>query len=219
MGQPNPKHDPTRKGLIQTMLDTRARKAVDPFFERFAKLLFKLRFTPNTVTLLAFLFGLGAGVLLYFRLSVPAVIVLWFSGFLDAVDGTMARLSGKSSLFGAVLDITGDRVVELSFVWALALRHPDCLLPLLGLVSCILLSMTVFLTTGMLAQNHSQKSFYYPAGLMERTEGFVLFSLMALFQAYLTSITWVFAGLILFTAIQRLVIAHRLQKAHLGKDD
>ena len=82
----------------------------------------------------------------------------------------MARLSGKSSLFGAVLDVTGDRVVELSFVWALALRHPDCLLPLLGLVSCILLSMTVFLTTGMLAQNHSSKSFYYPAGLMERTK-------------------------------------------------
>ena len=201
------------------MLDTRARKAVDPLFERFARLLFKLRFTPNVVTLLAFLFGLGAGMLLYFRLPIPAVLVLWFSGLLDAVDGTLARLSGKSSLFGAVLDVSGDRVVELGFVWALALRHPDCLLPLLGLVSCILLSMTVFLTTGMLAQNHSSKSFYYPAGLMERTEGFVLFSLMALFQAHLAPITWVFAGLILFTAIQRLLIAFRLQKEHLSKGD
>lgn len=201
------------------MLDTRARKAVDPLFERFARLLLKRRFTPNVVTLLAFLFGLSAGVLLYFGLPIPAVLVLWFSGLLDAVDGTMARLSGKSSLFGAVLDVTGDRVVELGFVWALALRHPDCLLPLLGLVSCILLSMTVFLTTGMLAQNHSSKSFYYPAGLMERTEGFVLFSMMALVQAYLAPITWVFAGLILFTAIQRLLIANRLQKAHQSKDD
>lgn len=58
------------------MLDTRARKAVDPLFERFARLLLKLRFTPNVVTLLAFLFGLGAGVLLYFRLPIPAVLVL-----------------------------------------------------------------------------------------------------------------------------------------------
>ena len=141
-----------------------------------------------------------------------AVLVLWFSGLLDAVDGSMARQSGASSLFGAVLDVTGDRVVELSFVWALALRHPDCAVPLLALVSCILLSMTVFLTTGMLAQNHSSKSFYYPAGLMERTEGFVMFSLMALVQTELAGITWVFAGLILFTAIQRLLIAFRLQK-------
>ena len=90
------------------MLDTRARKFADPLFERFARLLLKLRFTPNVVTLLAFLFGLGAGVLLYFRLPIPAVLVLWFSGLLDAVDGAMARQSGKSSLFGAVLDVTGD---------------------------------------------------------------------------------------------------------------
>lgn len=195
------------------MLDTRARKAVDPLFERIAKALLRLRFTPNLVTALAFLLGLCAGVLLYLQLPIAAVLVLWLSGLLDAVDGMMARLSGKSSLFGAVLDVTADRVVELCFVWALALRHPAQLLPLLGLVSCILLSMTVFLTTGMLAQNNTQKSFYYPAGLMERTEGFVLFSLMALFQAYLAVITWVFAGLILFTAVQRLRIAFRLLQA------
>lgn len=201
------------------MLDSRARKAVDPLFERFARLLLKLRFTPNLVTLLAFVLGLGAGALLYFKLTVPAVITLWFSGLLDAVDGTMARLSGRSSMVGAVLDVTGDRVVELSFVWTLALLHPDCLLPLLALVSCILLSMTVFLTTGMLALNHSSKSFFYPAGLMERTEGFILFSLMALFQAFLAPITWVFAGLILFTAVQRLRIAYRLQKEHQSRTD
>jgi CDP-diacylglycerol--glycerol-3-phosphate 3-phosphatidyltransferase len=195
------------------MLDTRARKAVDPLFERIAALLLRLRFTPNLVTALAFVLGLCAGVLLYLQISLAAVLVLWLSGLLDAVDGTMARLSGKSSLFGTVLDVTADRVVELCFVWALALRHPAQLLPLLGLVSCILLSMTVFLTTGMLAQNNTQKSFYYPAGLMERTEGFVLFSLMALFQAYLSPITWVFAGLILFTAVQRLRIAFRLLQA------
>jgi len=200
------------------MLDTRARKVVDPLFERFARLLLSWHFTPNLVTALAFLFGLGAGALLFFRQPIPAVLVLWFSGLLDAVDGTMARLSGKSSMFGAVLDVTGDRVVELSFVWALALRHPDCLFPLLALVSCILLSMTVFLTTGMLAQNHAGKSFYYPAGLMERTEGFILFSLMALVQNHLAIITWLFAGLILFTAVQRLLIAFRLQKDQQSKD-
>ena len=195
------------------MLDTRARKMVDPLFERIATLLLKLRFTPNLVTALAFLIGICGVVLLYLQQPVAAVLVLWLSGLLDAVDGTMARLSGRSSLFGAVLDVTLDRVVELGFVWALALRHPEQLLPLLGLVSCILLSMTVFLTTGMLAQNNSNKSFYYPAGLMERTEGFLFLSLIALLQNHLTVITWVFAGLILFTAAQRLRIAFRLLKA------
>ena len=200
------------------MLDTHARKFADPLFERIARFLLRRNLTPTHVTLAALIFGLCAGLLLYCNLPLAAVLVLWFSGLLDAVDGSMARQSGASSLFGAVLDVPGDRVVELSFVWALALRHPDCAVPLLALVSCILLSMTVFLTTGMLAQNHSSKSFYYPSGLMERTEGFVMFSLMALVQTELAGITWVFAGLILFTAIQRLLIAFRLQKQQSSND-
>ena len=194
------------------MFDTRARKYGDPLFGKLANLLLGWKLTPTHVTALAFLFGLGAGALLYFGLPIPAVLVLWFSGLLDAVDGTMARLSGRSSMFGAVLDVTGDRVVELSLVWALALRRPDCLIPMLALVSCILLSMTVFLTTGMLVKNNSQKSFYYPAGLMERTEGFIMFSLMMLFPHQLPLLTWLFAGFILFTAGQRLIIALRLQR-------
>ena len=58
------------------MLDTRARKAIDPLFEKCARLLIKLRFTPNLVTALAFLFGLSAGALLFFKLPVPAVLLL-----------------------------------------------------------------------------------------------------------------------------------------------
>ena len=42
---------------------------------------------------------------------------------------------------------------------------------------------------------------------------------MALVQAYLAPITWVFAGLILFTAIQRLLIAKRLQEEHSSRND
>ena len=200
------------------MLDTRARKFVEPVFMQLARLLLRWKLTPNHVTALAFATGIGAGVLLYFKLPIPAVLLLWFSGLLDAVDGTMARLSGKISMFGAVLDVTGDRVVELSLVWALALHRPDCLVPMLALVSCILLSMTVFLTTGMLAKNDTQKSFYYPSGLMERTEGFLLFTLMMLFPNQLALLTWLFAGFILFTAVQRLIIAYRLQKSQQTKD-
>ena len=88
-------------------------------------------------------------------------------------------------MLGAQLDIVSDRVVELGVVWALALRRPDCRLALLGLVSAILLSMTVFLTSGMLAKPRGKKSFYYQAGLMERTEGFVAFTAMMAFPTAL----------------------------------
>ena len=83
---------------------------------------------------------------------------------------------------------------------------------LLGLVSAILLSMTVFLTTGMLAKPRGKKSFYYQAGLMERTEGFLAFTAMMLFPAALEALTWIYGGLIGVTIVQRLWEARKIAR-------
>ena len=83
-------------------------------------------------------------------------------------------------------------------------------LALLGLVSAILISMTVFLTTGMLTPKKGKKSFYYQAGLMERTEGFLAFTVMMLFPSALSVLTWIYAGLIGITILQRLRDANRI---------
>ena len=194
------------------MLDTNARKYTDGFFRKIAKLLLKAGLKPNHITAMAFVIGVSAGAVLYFGRPVWAVAMLWLSGALDALDGEMARLSGTSSMLGAQLDIISDRIVELSIVWGLALGRSDCLLPLLGLTSAILISMTVFLTTGMLANASGKKSFYYQAGLMERTEGFIAFSVMMLFPGALAVLTWIYAALIGITILQRLAESFRLLK-------
>lgn len=194
------------------MLDTHARKYTNRLFSAIAALLLRLELTPNQVTALAFILGITSGAVLYSEHPMIAVALLWLSGLLDAVDGEMARRSGRSSVRGAQMDIISDRLVELSIVWGLALRRPDCLLPLLGLVSAILISMTVFLTTGMLTPKKGKKSFYYQAGLMERTEGFLAFTAMMLFPSALSVLTWIYAGLIGITILQRLIDAHRIIK-------
>lgn len=194
------------------MLDTHARKYTNRLFSAIAALLLRLGLTPNQVTALAFILGITSGAVLYGEHPMIAVALLWLSGLLDAVDGEMARRSGRSSVRGAQMDIISDRLVELSIVWGLALRRPDCLLPLLGLVSAILISMTVFLTTGMLTPKKGKKSFYYQAGLMERTEGFLAFTAMMLFPSALSVLTWIYAGLIGITILQRLIDAHRIIK-------
>lgn len=194
------------------MLDTHARKYTNRLFSAIAALLLRLGLTPNQVTALAFILGITSGAVLYGEHPMIAVALLWLSGLLDAVDGEMARRSGRNSVRGAQMDIISDRLVELSIVWGLALRRPDCLLPLLGLVSAILISMTVFLTTGMLTPKKGKKSFYYQAGLMERTEGFLAFTAMMLFPSALSVLTWIYAGLIGITILQRLIDAHRIIK-------
>ncbi len=64
--------------------------------------------------------------------------------------------------------------------------------------------MTLFLSVGAMSQKSSQKAFYYQAGLIERTEAFILFSLMIVFADYATYIAYLFAFLILITVLQRL---------------
>ncbi len=194
------------------MLDTHARKFFDKLFDKTADGFLALNLHPNHVTGITLVVGLSAGVVLYAGHPVVSTALLWLSGFLDAVDGSMARKTGKASSSGAMLDIVSDRIVELSIFWALALRHPGSLYAMLALVSAVLLSMTVFLTTGMLVQKESGKSFYYQAGLMERTEGFIASTAMMLFQNYLAPLTWIYAALIGVTIFQRLFEAVRLLK-------
>ena len=73
------------------MLDTRARKMVDPLFERIATLLLKLRFTPNLVTALAFLIGICAGVLLYLRTAGRGG---WHDGAAQRQEQSVRRRAG-----------------------------------------------------------------------------------------------------------------------------
>lgn len=192
------------------MLDTHARKYVNPIIELGAKFLLRLKLTPNNVTILALLLGISTSIFLYFDMQIIAVILLWVSGYLDAVDGAMARRTNSSSSFGTLLDIVSDRIVEVSIVLVLGLKFVDVRYNLIVLTVCILMSMTIFLTVGALSEKKGVKSFYYQAGVAERSEGFIFFSLMILIPSYLGIITNIFSILIIITAIQRFFEAKRL---------
>ena len=192
------------------MLDTHARKYVNPIIELGAEFLLKLKLTPNNVTILALLLGVSTSIFLYFDMQIIAVTLLWVLGYLDAVDGAMARRSNSSSSFGTLLDIVSDRIVEVSIVLVLGLKFVDVRYNLIVLTVCILMSMTIFLTVGALSEKKGVKSFYYQAGVAERSEGFIFFSLMILIPSYLGIITNIFSILIIITAIQRFLEAKRL---------
>jgi CDP-diacylglycerol--glycerol-3-phosphate 3-phosphatidyltransferase len=187
------------------MLDTYGRKYFDRYFNNTAKFFLKFNIMPTHITILALILGTFAGIQYYLDNIFFSIILLWVSGYLDAVDGSMARISGNITKTGTLLDIFFDRVVELSFIIFFALKNESSNFALLCLTSAIVLSMSVFLTSGMLVENTGKKSFYYQAGLMERTEGFVMFTVMIIFSSHMKEISFLYAGLILFTVVQRLL--------------
>lgn len=193
------------------MLDTHARKYVQPVIGHAADFFLRRNLTANQVTVASFIIGVTAGPLVYVGLGPAAVLLLWISGFLDAVDGSMARKT-KPSAFGTVMDVTFDRLVEISVLLGLAFLFPDLMWLFLLLSVSIIFSMTVFLTVGTVSEQKGIKSFYYQAGLAERTEGFILFTIMILFPSILLYSTLLFLFVEVFTGIQRLLEAKKILK-------
>lgn len=189
------------------MLDTYGRKYLDKYFEHTAAFFISKKLKPTHITFIALFLGILASAVYYFNYILLSIILLWFSGFLDAVDGAMARKMQSITKTGTLLDICFDRVVELVFIVVFAIKHHTAVFALLCLTCAIVLSMTVFLTSGMLLENKSKKSFHYQAGLMERTEGFIMFTIMMSLNSFMSEITYIYAALILFTAGQRLLEA------------
>ena len=194
------------------MLDTHGRKYVEPIIESVANAFINRNISANKVTVLAFVLGISSGGWMLLGQPLIATAVLWISGLLDAVDGAIARKTGTSSSWGALMDITFDRIVELSVIISLAVLYPQARLVLIMLTGSIIISMTVFLTVGALSKNTKNKAFYYQAGLAEKTEGFIMSSLMMLFSNHIIIITIVYFLAILFTAGQRLKEAYELLK-------
>lgn len=194
------------------MLDTHARKYVSPFIESGANFFIKLKLSANDVTTLALILGIISSIFLYFDKNVLAVAILWTSGYLDAVDGAIARKTSTSSSFGTVLDITFDRVVEIGIILVIGLKFADTRLSLIVLLASILLSMVIFLTVGAVSEKNGVKSFYYQAGMAERSEGFIMFSLIMLSQNYVNIIINIFSIIIIITAFQRIYEAKKILK-------
>jgi len=190
------------------LIDSHARVYFKTIFVSIAKLLLSLHVRALHVPMFSLFLGLIGAFCLFVGLHVTSLILLWLSGLMDVLDGELARLGKQSSQKGALLDIFFDRIVEIAYIFAfIGTASSESLLTL---SVTIILSMTLFLSVGAMSTKTSKKAFYYQAGLMERTEAFILFSLMILFTEFATYIAYVFAFLIVITIFQRVQEALRI---------
>jgi len=96
------------------MLDGLKRDWAEPFWASLAKPLAKSGLSPNQVTLLGFaLILINCALFLWHQSTLWFGIGLILSFMFDALDGAVARLTGKSSKFGGYLDGVIDRYQEI----------------------------------------------------------------------------------------------------------
>lgn len=104
------------------VLSQHVRPAVAKVLDPIGRALLRLGLTPDSVTVIGTVGVSTAALVLYPRgalLAGSLVIALFVLA--DSVDGTMARLSGRSSRWGAFLDSVLDRVSDAAIVGGLTL--------------------------------------------------------------------------------------------------
>ncbi|SMP66361.1 CDP-alcohol phosphatidyltransferase family protein [Anoxynatronum buryatiense] len=185
------------------MIDTRLHHRVQPLFDQTGKNLCRAGFTPVQITLAACVTGLAAGFFISRQWMMMALVLLWLSGIMDVLDGTVARLSGRVSATGALMDLILDRMVEAAVILGFYAVAPEHALAHLLFFVGVIFNFSTFLAAGALFPNRGGKSMHYDPGILERTETFLLFTGMILWPAGQFGLLMVFNALMFVTGILR----------------
>ena len=166
------------------------------------KLFNRLGIHPNLMTLLG-LFGTAIGAYLVARgqLTWGGILVLITVPF-DALDGTMARLRGEASDWGAFVDSVADRYSELLVYLGLLIYYLNqgdklaCALVYLAAAGTVLVSYT----------KAKAESLHFDAdvGLLTRAERYLVLAPALVFKIPIIAL-WILAILANFTALQRIL--------------
>jgi len=186
------------------------------FIEPVADLLVRMRVHPNTITTVGTLCTLIAGGIFASGHIMTGGWFLAVTALFDVLDGTVARRTGRSSVFGAFYDSTLDRVSDGALMGGLMIFYATspvhASVPLLVITLCGLIG--TFLTSYTRARAESL-GIDAKVGLLQRPERITLLAgPQALFGLALNG--WVLAGIVTLlsvtawiTAVQRMHFVYR----------
>ncbi|MDY6892888.1 MAG: CDP-alcohol phosphatidyltransferase family protein [Chloroflexota bacterium] len=166
-----------------------------------AKLLAKTGINPNVLTVIGLLLTLAVAWVVYTgRFFLGGFLVL-LSGAFDLLDGAVARASGRTTLFGALLDSTFDRFSEAAlFLGLLAYYAGQGSFQESLLVGAALVGS---LTTSYVRARAEGLGLKCEVGIFTRPERVVLLAIGLIFNQMLV-VLWIMAVLSNLTAWRRL---------------
>ncbi len=177
--------------------------------DRMAKAFIALGLSADTLTFLGLFIAVIAALLAAQGAYARAGLVVLLGGSLDAVDGAVARVSGRVRRFGALLDSTLDRYSEavvltgLGYHLARSQQWTEVLLVFASLLGSVMVSYVRARSESLGVVNK--------VGLLTRVERMAILILM-LFGAWITLGLWILAVLTQLTVIQRMWHFYRVTR-------
>ncbi|HNZ84189.1 MAG TPA: CDP-alcohol phosphatidyltransferase family protein [Candidatus Pacearchaeota archaeon] len=180
----------------------------------------KIPLTANQFTLLSIVFALGSMYFLFNQEIWMGILMFLISGYLDLIDGAVARKSGTASKVGAYIDTIVDRYVEVILCIGMMFLPFDDVWNISRYIWITLVISGSLITTyaKAAAKEKDLVSQELKGGLLSRGERILLLLAVLI----LTQYDWTFASYLLaatailanFTALQRIFHAIKLNKVN-----
>jgi len=186
----------------------RLRRIFKPLVKSVANILSKIGVTPNLATFIMLCFSILSFVaLVCFSNLFLFSIFVFVTGFFDGVDGAIARIKGKATIFGGFFDSVMDRISEFVIFFALLLFSWNSFLWGIDMKIVVIVS---FLSSIMVSYLRARAEVFFKGdfdfGLMARSERLfylVITMMIANFYGYVNEFLFIFMLLVLATAFFR----------------
>lgn len=208
----------------------KTRGAYKKITEPMGKFFGKLNISPNTITMISGLFAIATATMYSFNGRVGTFQFWWLigfalsiiTGFIDVIDGSVARATGKTTMFGKVLDPVMDRFAEFCFLIGISIgiyTYEPLVNPTLATIPVAIWCLFSF--AGMIFASYARAQGESVArvnvesvGIMERREKLIILFLGNVLY-YWFNVALIFAimlvGILSFiTTIQRMVYIRKL---------
>ena len=181
------------------------RKQTAGLFTAVAEVIARLGVSANAITILGLALSALVAYFIAVGLHLTAGIVLIAAGLLDGLDGSVARISGEQSAFGAFWDSIVDRLSESATLFGVLLFYVKgdlqvgIILSFIVVVASVLVSYTRARAEGL--------GVYFRGGLLTRLERVVIL-IAGLLLGRLLVAMWILAILSTLTVFQRIYLTY-----------
>jgi CDP-diacylglycerol--glycerol-3-phosphate 3-phosphatidyltransferase len=185
------------------MFDGKFRTPVDKAVKPMGNALRKTGLTPDHLTVLGLLVGVGAAVAIGSGNLLLGMFLVILAALPDLLDGALAKASNSSSQRGAFFDSTVDRVTDFLLLGGIAWYFMST-----ESAHMAMLPFAVAAVSSIISYERAKaESLGIDAkgGLMERAERIIAICVGLLVPVLLIPILWIMLVLVSITAVQRFV--------------
>lgn len=196
------------------MIDNHFRKILPDYTVWIIRIYSRIGISPNQISVASFLIALLASILVVKNYFYLAIIIWWMGRLLDGTDGIYARATGKTSLFGAYLDMLLDMASYSLMIIAFSLVFPALSLQWTLILFFYVLCITGALALGSLEKKkgltaNDNRGLRLAAGLAEGGETGIAYTIFLLFPQFINELAWAWIGALLITVTGRSILAYQ----------